>query len=1046
MTDFTIVNVVPQTHSGETHQDSEPSIGVNQADPDQIVISAFTPPDPGQSNGPVYYSEDGGATWHLSFIVPGGQPNDQTFKFASRSNQFYGGDLAGSSLTLNALSTTDPFTPGTMAVLETLGSDDQPFIEVTTVAFGADAGKDRVYIGHNDTGAGAASAAVDICLDATAATPTFTRAFIETRSTGTAGQDGPSVRTAVHPDGTVYVLFAAWRSFSGSSPAAVGTDIVVVRDDNWASGSSPLTALTDPGDHLAGIRVQTGVSLSFDALGGQSGHQNSGALGQERVGGSFTIAVDPRDSDIVMICWAGIVNGVYTLNVQRSTNRGVSWAAAGLTIPNATNPALAIASTGKIGLLYQQLNGSGSSQTWDTHFRDSLNGTTWSDTLLATTPANTPALNASQGRTYLGDYIDLVAVGKNFYGTFCADNTPATANFPTVMATYLRNIDTTTQTLVDTDGTTPVAASIDPFFVKAIEIPAHSDFYVRDWTDSPTSGDTGLEPSTHFDFWDTSDVWNQNSSPTPNPPNAQDQPQSENALSGATNHAFARVRRNAPAPAGSGSVTVAAHFLVSEFGTGSNFVDSLFSDPSDPDVTFPNPIDQTVSFAESETGPKVTPAYDWVLGTTTSDHLCLAVELVGAGDPPLAPGLAGRAPGASGTDPSIVADNNKAQRNLQVSVGARNAGGARYYGIVHNAALQTRDIVVGVIPRTGSRLDEDVLVEIVTDDGVAERRTYRPWERITLAAMAPGENRWIGVTLPIGAEAAAVSLSELRGDLSINGFGHVARSAPIDTVVGARLGEHLGLLTRLDQGFHLPAAGGALGSGPGHHGSDRDDDDDRLDFHEHVQAETRDLRIDVDVRIRAPGEDRRRRLAPASTGAHDPESYETYVRAQVAVLTACLSELAAGDPFEIGPSVAALEATAARDLGGLSTAHATVLNAFDAFLTMLQKAGGDRADILQMVRWHAELCDRPALSGLAATSAIRTRLDAFVDSVTDRTMTIGDYGAMLGAITPALNTTGSALGAAGSLDPLIAAIGAAPTARAKQHAHRAFLLTLDGLV
>lgn len=61
-------------------------------------------------------------------------------------------------------------------------------------------------------------------------------------------------------------------------------------------------------------------------------------------------------------------------------------------------------------------------------------------------------------------------------------------------------------------------------------------------------------------------------------------------------------------------------------------------------------------------------------------------------------------------------------------------------------------------------------------------------------------------------------------------------------------------------------------------------------------------------------------------------------------------------------------------------------------------------------------------------------------------MTIGDYGAMLGAITPALNTTGSALGAAGSLDPLIAAIGAAPTARAKQHAHRAFLLTLDGLV
>ena len=74
MTQFTIVNVVPQSHSNETWQDSEPSIGVNQADPTHIVLSAFTPADLGQTNGPVYYSEDGGASWDLSFIVPGGEP------------------------------------------------------------------------------------------------------------------------------------------------------------------------------------------------------------------------------------------------------------------------------------------------------------------------------------------------------------------------------------------------------------------------------------------------------------------------------------------------------------------------------------------------------------------------------------------------------------------------------------------------------------------------------------------------------------------------------------------------------------------------------------------------------------------------------------------------------------------------------------------------------------------------------------------------------------------------------------------------------------
>src|SRR5579859_3773585 len=173
MTQFNIVNIVPQTHSNETWQDAEPSIGVNQADPTQIVISAFTPSDPGQTNGPVYYSQDGGATWHLSFIVPGGEPNDQTFKFSSRSGQFYGGDLSSGSVTLNALTTTDPFIAGTMTVDETNANDDQPFIEVTTVQFGPDTGKDRVYLGHNDTsvatgnGGTGQTAAVDVCLDAT---------------------------------------------------------------------------------------------------------------------------------------------------------------------------------------------------------------------------------------------------------------------------------------------------------------------------------------------------------------------------------------------------------------------------------------------------------------------------------------------------------------------------------------------------------------------------------------------------------------------------------------------------------------------------------------------------------------------------------------------------------------------------------------------------------------------------------------------------------------------------------------------------------------
>src|SRR5207237_8355880 len=130
----------------------------------------------------------------------------------------------------------------------------------------------------------------------------------------------------------------------------------------------------------------------------------------------------------------------------------------------------------------------------------------------------------------------------------------------------------------------------------------------------------------HWDFWDFSDVWNQNSSNVAFPPDTNDVPHTENALAGADNYAFARVRRNALPAAGSGSTTVNAHVLASEFGTGSNFVDNVYSDPTDPDITFPDP-DVQVTFSETELGPLVTPPTTWNIAPTSSDHLCLPVEI-----------------------------------------------------------------------------------------------------------------------------------------------------------------------------------------------------------------------------------------------------------------------------------------------------------------------------------------------------------------------------------------------------------------------------------
>src|ERR1043166_1746319 len=66
-----LVNIIPKSLSGETHQDSEPTIAVNPANPLQIAASAFTPDPLRGSFAPIYVSNEGGNTWTLNSIVPG---------------------------------------------------------------------------------------------------------------------------------------------------------------------------------------------------------------------------------------------------------------------------------------------------------------------------------------------------------------------------------------------------------------------------------------------------------------------------------------------------------------------------------------------------------------------------------------------------------------------------------------------------------------------------------------------------------------------------------------------------------------------------------------------------------------------------------------------------------------------------------------------------------------------------------------------------------------------------------------------------------------
>jgi hypothetical protein len=742
---ITVVNMVPQSLSGETNQDSEPNIAVNPANPLQIAGSAFTPSPMGGANAPIYVSTDGGTSWTLNNIVPsagGSGTGDITLKFAGTSSRLFTAILDGSSGDFEVHRTTNFASPAAMTQLENRSDEDQPYVQAATVMGGAGTGTDRVYIGVNDFNApGGKTATIEQTLDGAIASPMFSSIRVEKRAT--LGQDGPQVRPAMHGDGTVYAAFYRWISQSGSFPAntlvITNAELIVVRDDNWGIGATPFTALTDGSDGVVGRRVATGLSFPFNQTG-------VAANGQERWGGDISIAVDPRSSATVYVAFSTLASGAYTLRLVRSLDRGATWSATLLSIGNAKNPAVAVNSLGKIGFLCQQLSGSGATQRWETHFRDSLDGTTWNDTVLCTALSQSPARTFSP---YLGDYLHMMAVGKDFYGIFSANNTPDLANFPQGV-TYQRNHDFASKKLFAFDGVTVVTPSIDPFFFKVTEIDAAtgSDFYVRDWSDSAAVHDTGLEPSTNPVFYATSDVWNQRSNIAPS--FVSDQPQNEDPQNGATNFAFARISRDNAGAA----ETVNVEFLVAEFGTGSPYASVATT---------------SVAFAAGVTS-KIASA-SWTLNPTSSTHLCLGVQISTPSDPFVAPGLSGNTPGWPTTDLLVINDNNKAQRNMSVHYGLSGFG-SKHYAIIRNASTKARDLAL--------RLNADPAllrnftsptVEVQGGDGA---KPFKPGTVVTAPGMRPGESRWVafGMTAfkATTRTSLPVDLLELVGDKVVNGF------------------------------------------------------------------------------------------------------------------------------------------------------------------------------------------------------------------------------------------------------------------------------------
>ena len=460
---------------------------------------------------PIYVSTDGGLTWKLNPIIDNANAttgtNDITLRFSGRGSTLYAAMLEGTSgfydLVCPNSSNLEPedqifetnrdcvYERGPRMVIKrttdftssdlmtkTGGSGrefvDQPYIEVVTVS-GRDGGnEDRVFVASNDLSRpiDSRTATIDRSLKGNNQPGGLYDSFVIEPSSPL-DSNGSGVRAAVHSSGTVYGVFYHFTGKSGnfnhSEQFRYTTDVIVVRDDNWAQGDNPFSSLVNPQSGTIGSTVANFRKLPMRIPVGETGETWSGPLpdmGQERlVASDISIAVNPRNKNHVYVAWAdsdfSIIDS-YTLHVRQSIDGGINWSQDLLTIAKAKNPALAINQRGVVGFLYQAFDDY--RRRWITHLRRSGASESWNDTVLANVSADTPP---SKGFPYIGDYVHLMAINSDFYGVFSANNQPIPENFPSGV-TYQRYIHFD-GTLRASPVDNIVEPSIDPFFFKVID-------------------------------------------------------------------------------------------------------------------------------------------------------------------------------------------------------------------------------------------------------------------------------------------------------------------------------------------------------------------------------------------------------------------------------------------------------------------------------------------------------------------------------------------------------------------------------------------------
>jgi hypothetical protein len=468
-----LFDAVPNNHSAEQEQNSEPSVTVDPLDPEDMILGAFGPPSLG--NAPYYISTDGGATW-----------SDYGTEIQhDKSLAWLQDGSAALTVTLNGNTiATYSGTTGSSDFGSRIGSFTTPGVDQPWIRTGP---SNHVYVGYNDD-TKAKGAAVLVSTDGG---HSYTNVVLD-RVGAAAGQDSPQIRLAVNGN-TVYSVFTRWDAFVDTDAAGDSRylgSVVIERSDN--GGADGFTALGSGGN---GVTAATPITVF-------SAEENAPlTLGLQGTAGDVAIAVDPNDASHVVIAYADAPgtkgSGNLLLHVAESTDSGATWVEKFTTDSSARSalPGLAILDDGAIGLLYASFDPA--SQLLSQHLLTTTTDfATTTDTTLGV--ETNPAISIPFD-PYLGDFYDLTSVGNTFYGTFSASNADDGANALIRNASFDRDFTGTAGTssfqLVNRNGNS-VGASIDPYVFRYTLQPAPADF-----SGDGTSEILWRKPGAQLDLW-----------------------------------------------------------------------------------------------------------------------------------------------------------------------------------------------------------------------------------------------------------------------------------------------------------------------------------------------------------------------------------------------------------------------------------------------------------------------------------------------------------------------------------------------------------------